>query len=158
MKVTTLEFGYSRIFDVEICRSQMLVFLKEKETNLALTSAVTQNGKLAGHNISGFQLYTFRNRVALPFNASFVQDLLDKIDDLPRPIIQNLEQEEQTTQSVQRAYELRRKREDYQQASTRLKHLDNKADPFGIVLTYGAKLPSNEMGMRRYETQVICVG
>lgn len=62
MKVTTLEFSYSRIFDVEICRSQMLVFLKEKETNLALTSAVTQNGKLAGHNISGFQLYTFRNR------------------------------------------------------------------------------------------------
>lgn len=48
------------------------------------------------------------HRVALPFNASFVQDLLDKIDDLPRPIIQNLEQEEQTTQSVQRAYELRR--------------------------------------------------
>lgn len=48
------------------------------------------------------------HRVALPFNASFVQDLLDKIDDLPRLIIQNLEQEEQTTQSVQRAYELRR--------------------------------------------------
>lgn len=48
------------------------------------------------------------HRIALLFNISFTRDLLNNIDVLARPLIQQLEQEDESTRNVERIAELRR--------------------------------------------------